>query len=294
MIKYLTRNQIDIDKYDSCISKSINSRIYAHSWYLNAVCNDWDALILGDYTTVMPLPKRKKYGVNYIYQAPWIQQLGLFSKNKIESNLCEEFIQKIPRKFKLIDIMLNTSNGFSSKHITPRDNFVLSLENKNHKSLQKGYSKGRKSSIKQAQKHGLCIRTTTTANTLIELFKENKGTTVKKTEHEYSALSNLVLKGLQLGKIFVYEVLNKKGKLIGGAVFLKDTNRITYLFSALNDEGREKQAMSYLMDFIIIKYANQSIILDFEGSMILDIASFYKSFGAEKEMYFHYKKYRLY
>jgi len=293
MIKHLTRNQTDLSKYDSCISKSINCRIYAYSWYLNAVCDDWDVLILDDYTAVMPLPKRKKYGVNYIYQAPWIQQLGVFSANKIESKLCEEFIQKIPRKFKLIDLRLNTANYFASKHVTSRNNFVLLLKEDDHQSLLKKYSKGRKSSIKQAQKFELVIRTTTTASALIELFKKNKGAELKKTEHEYLTLQNLVAKGHQLNKIDVYEVMNESGHLVGGAIFLKDAFRITYLFSVLNNEGREKQAMSFLIDYVIKKHTYQPGILDFEGSMIPEIASFYKSFGAKEEKYYQYKRFRL-
>ena len=34
--------QIDFNKYDACIAAAINSRIYAYSWYLDAVCDDWD------------------------------------------------------------------------------------------------------------------------------------------------------------------------------------------------------------------------------------------------------------
>lgn len=293
MIKYLTRNQIDVTKYDACILKSINSRVYGYSWYLDVVCDSWDALVLDDYSIVMPLPKRKKYGLNYIYLASWVQQLGVFSEKKIESNLLEQFIQKIPKKFKLIDMMLNTANSFSSKYISTRHNFVLSLKNKSHQLLQKQYSKGRKSNVRQAQKLELVIRTSKTANDIIELFEKNKGAEAIKTEQEYFKLQNLVLKGLELDKVNVYEVLNKNKKLTGGAIFLKDKNRITYLFSALNDEGREKQAMSFLIDFVIKKYANKPVTLDFEGSMIPEIASFYKSFGAEKEIYFQYKKWQL-
>ena len=116
---------------------------------------------------------------------------------------------------------------------------------------------------------------------------------MKKTEQEYAKLQKLVSKGHELDKMAIYEVLNESGKLIGGAVFLKDNSRITYLFSSLNNEGREKQAMSFLIDFVIKKYADEQIVLDFEGSMIPEIASFYKSFGAEKEVYYQYKRYRL-
>ncbi|MBJ2175025.1 peptidoglycan bridge formation glycyltransferase FemA/FemB family protein [Aureibaculum sp. A20] len=293
MIRYLTRSQVDFSKYDNCVLDSINSRVYGYSWYLDAVCDTWDVLVLDDYDAVMPLPRRVKYGINYIYQAPWIQQLGLFSDKKIESKLFEDFIQKIPKKFKLIDMMLNSSNHFSINRMEPRDNFVLPLENSSYQVLLKGYSKGRKSSVKQAQKFGLKIKKTISADSIIELFRENKGEDLQKSAQDYLALQRLVNQGQLLGEILIYEVFNSNDKLLGGAIFLKDKYRITNLFSALNNLGREKQAMSFLIDFIIKHHAGQPFVLDFEGSMITKIASFYKSFGAIKETYFQYKKWQL-
>lgn len=293
MIRYLTKNEVDMAKYNNCILRSYNSLIYGFNWYLNAVCDDWDVLVLNDYMAVMPLPKRKKYGINYVYQAPWIQQLGVFSIQPIESSLLKEFIKKIPKKFKMVDVMLNANNEFTSKHIISRNNFVLSLDNKSYQALQKAYSKGRKSSVKQALKFNLKIQLTSSAEALIDLFKENKGKELNRADYEYLQLRNLVDKGMLLSKVIIYNVYNQNEKLLGGAIFLKDKHRITYLFSALDNEGREKQAMSFLIDFVIKKYANKPLLLDFEGSMVPKIASFYKSFGAKKEIYFHYKKWQL-
>ena len=57
--------------------------------------------------------------------------------------------------------------------------------------------------------------------------------------------------------------------------------------------GRQEKAISLIINSMIEKYANTTYIFDFEGSMIPNLASFFKSFGAEKEQYFHYKSYRF-
>jgi len=99
MITYLTRDHLDVEKYDRCISNAINSRIYARSWYLDAVTKDrWDVLVLDDYVAVMPLPKRRKFFLNYIYLSPWSQQLGVFSTGTIDSRLVKQFIAEKGRK----------------------------------------------------------------------------------------------------------------------------------------------------------------------------------------------------
>ena len=73
MIRYLTENEIDFKKYDQCIANALNSRIYAYSWYLDIVADkNWDVLVLNDYEAVMPMPKRKRYFINYIFYTKWL------------------------------------------------------------------------------------------------------------------------------------------------------------------------------------------------------------------------------
>ena len=65
MIRYLKREEIDIQKYDECIENSLESLSYAYSWYLDIVADNWDVLVYDNYKAVMPVPWRKKYFVKY-------------------------------------------------------------------------------------------------------------------------------------------------------------------------------------------------------------------------------------
>jgi hypothetical protein len=83
IIQHLTHAEIDKVKWDACIDKAGNGLIYGHSVYLNKMCNgQWDALVMGNYETVMPLTRRKKWGIYYLYQPAFTQQLGIFSITK--------------------------------------------------------------------------------------------------------------------------------------------------------------------------------------------------------------------
>ena len=53
------------------------------------------------------------------------------------------------------------------------------------------------------------------------------------------------------------------------------------------------QAGSLLLNSVIETNSNSNKMLDFEGSMTPNIASFFKSFGAEIETYSLFKKNRL-
>lgn len=293
MITYVLYKHVDTTKYNTCIAQSHNELLYAYSWYLDCVTENWDVLVLNDYRAVMPLPKRIRFGISYIYLPAWTQQLGIFSKDKIDENLVFEFIRAIPGKFKLVDLVLNYQNKITNNFTVQRDNFILPL-NDTYEALFKNFYKGRKSSIKQAKIAHLIAKKANNIQILLRLFKENKGLELNKSETDYALLESLVFKGISLKQVVIYEVFDQEENLLGGAVFLKNKQRITNLFSAMNAQGRKNQAMSFLVDFIIQKYANQPLILDFEGSMVTEIASFYRSFGAKNQPYYHYKKRQIF
>src|SRR5690348_11039510 len=73
--------KIDKIKWDECIEQSECSLIYATYDYLNCICDHWHGVVAGDYEAVMPLPWRKKFGIRYSYDVPFIQQSGCFIKS---------------------------------------------------------------------------------------------------------------------------------------------------------------------------------------------------------------------
>ena len=102
-IRYFKHKEIDKEKWDTCIDNASNSLIYAFSWYLDIVSPNWEALIAGDYHLVMPLPAKRKYGINYLFQPKYTQQLGVFG---VEPSIepVSDFISKIPKKFIFVDL----------------------------------------------------------------------------------------------------------------------------------------------------------------------------------------------
>ncbi len=280
MIRLVKRKNLNIEKYNACIENSEQSRIYAFSWYLDTVSNNWDALVLGDYIAVMPIPWHSKFGLKFIIQPDLCQQLGVFSTSKISENTVLEFISKFPKLFLKISYQFNSCNLFSHKRTLERVNYVLALK-QDYLRLNKRFSKGRKSAIKVAEKLGLTIDSVPISS----IFKITKKyyTKFKIDKKQYFELEKLY--NLKHCNSKVLGVFNGRNILLGGAFFIKHKNRITYLYSSFSEEGRKKQASSFLMSYIIKKHSNKDFLLDFEGSNIPSIASFYKSFGAKKEKY---------
>ena len=98
----------------------------------------WGALIVDDYRMVMPLTWKKKWGIKYLYQPPFIQQLGVFSETQISDDELALFIKAMKRHFRFAEIFLNFQN--QTTLALARQNYVLSLAS-GYEQLRVGYKK---------------------------------------------------------------------------------------------------------------------------------------------------------
>jgi hypothetical protein len=290
MITFLKNTEIDKKKWDDCIQDSMNSLLYAYSWYLDLLAPGWCALVKDDYLSVMPLPTRKKMGIEYVFQPFFAQQLGVFSKEEQSPEILEEFICNIPSEIKYIDTNLNIYNPVAKINFptVKATNYELDLSGK-AEDLFKNYSSNTKRNIKKSKKL-IKIDENIPVKELIRLKSEN--TRPRRSAKFYIWMSTfveqLLLKGH--GKLIGAKV---DGNLVAAALFGLDNQRIYYLIPVSDNEGKELRAMFSVIDFVIDSYAGSGKILDFEGSDIKGIARFFDGFGAKAKYYHKLKINRL-
>ena len=290
-IRYLKHEEIEKDKWDNCIEKAFNGIIYAYSWYLDIVSENWDALIEDDYKTVFPLTQKKKYGTNYLYPPFFTQQLGVFSIDMLTDEKVEQFINSIPSKFKFVEIYLN-------KYNTPSDIVYQLKPNKTHEldlivsyeQLYQKYSTNTKRNIKKAINQSVSIQKNTSANEIINLFRNNRGKDLKTLmENDYNRLNQLINMLISKNKIEIWSAYNIKNELCAGVFFVNSNHKTIFLFSGRNAEAKENGAISYLINQYIIENAQKNLIFDFEGSNDENLARFYKGFGSKEYIYYQLK-----
>ncbi len=296
-ITHINQKNLDRAKYDTCIANASNTRIYAYSWYLDIVTDDWDVLVWGDYDAVMPIPyvRAKKFlWFKKIIQPTFCQQLGVFYNLK---NIEKEEFNSILNCFssKLIHLhpktySFNAKNEFA-KNIQNTDflekvNYELNLNN-TYLELYANYSKNTKRNSKKAVKHNLEIVQDISVETYIKMKEKNKKHNIKNKEYQIIKQLTTEISKRKLGEFRGVSVANE---LIAIAFFTKSDNRIIHLFSVSTQKGKEYAAPTFLFDSVIQEYANTNYIFDFEGSMISGVARFFKGFGASENNYFLYKK----
>lgn len=284
-IKQLNNNQIDKKRWDECIRNSSFPTIYALSWYLDVVSPNWKALVTDDYEYVFPLTlKQKLKTVKYIGIPNFCQQLGVFSKSKIDEKTLTSFLSAIPNSYVRKDIHLNHSNPVVSE-AKQKDNYVL------HPStitdVRVGYSTQTKRNLKKAQNNQLNTSTDVDFNTLINLFKETKGKHIEKVD--YSLLERLCAECSSRSVTHTFGVYQQK-ELVSGAIFFEFNTRWYMVLLASSENGKDLLASTFLIDAVLEMIIPNGITLDFEGSSIPSLARFYKGFGSVNEAYQLYSK----
>ena len=285
-INYLTRDQIDIGKWDSCIHNAFNKLPYAFSYFLDNMAPGWGALIVGDYRMVMPLTWKKKWGIKYLYQPPFIQQLGVFSNNKISGNELASFIAAIKNQFRFAEIFLNYEN--LDPTASARQNYILPLST-GYEQLKAGYKNDLLKNLRVAAKAQIRFGEGELETSLQSYQYEYNRRLPHVKRYDYDAFRNVCLSAASNNKLIIRSAYDSDGVMLSSAIFILDAGRLVLSLSVTTSDGRLQSANHFLLDQVIREFAGRSIILDFEGSEIPGIAHFYKNFGAVNQPYYFYR-----
>lgn len=277
-IRRVTNKEIDVQKWNTTVQQAPNGLIYAFAEYLTVMCEGWDALVLGDYECVMPLTHRKKFGIPYLYQPPFIQQSGIFGKTNKE--IVSAFISEAQSHFAFAEIHLNFLN--QTNPVVSKNNQVLLLS-KDHQTLKTAYSEYTARKIKQAEKkiiQYLPLESNINISAYIQLFGKNTPHVREKT---YKKL-NLFFE--QNPDLSFSRGLYLDGELAASVSGLIGKGRMHLLTLTTHNRKKFSFAAHTLIDQLIKEFSNQQILLDFEGSDIPGVFAFNEGFGAVNQPYF--------
>lgn len=265
---------------------------YAFSWYLDAVAENWDGLVYGEYEAVMPLTWFRKLGVKCLYQPYYCQQAGVFSINPLQEEFLQGFLHYCTQTYLYVSINLNSSNGYSNNalKIKPKKNLLLELKG-DYDMLRKSYSENHRRNIAKAQKNKLLFETSTKdegAFVKFYLANINREKLKFKGRHE-KAFKKLVHALLTNGLAEIAVVKQPEGEWLSASLLIQHGSRIINIINASSSHGKANGAAHFLFDNVIKQNTNRGLILDFEGSSIPSIARFYEGFGAQEEFFYHFE-----
>lgn len=111
-IKVLKRDEIDDQKWDSCVHFAPNGNIFSYTWYLDCIYDDWHGIVESGYTSVMPLFVKKKgiFKQKYFQNSDLIPYTGLSTCNVTSPKRIESFLTIANEQASYGKVILNEKN----------------------------------------------------------------------------------------------------------------------------------------------------------------------------------------
>ena len=283
-IAFLNRREIQTELWDQLIGESTAETIYPYSWYLDAVSENWSALVADDYRFVLPLVWKKKAGIRYVYQPIYTQQLGVFSRDYVDPVLIRTMLGIIYRKFRFAGLNFNVKNLVGEETpftVEDKSNYVLPLK-KEYENHYKAFNAHTARNIVKSRESGGQLVKSVPVEELVGFKRACDA--IKRPDDEYQRTVRLFERIEQHGAGKIY-ALRSGREITAAAFFAFSKSRAIYLLSASGPRGKEERGMFRILDAFIRDHAASGLILDFEGSNIPSVARFFAGFGAKPEIY---------
>jgi hypothetical protein len=282
-IRRIKSEFINRDRWDSLVGMAPNSRVYAMSWYLDLVADEWEALVWDDYAYVMPLPVKRRFGILKPVQPCYCQQLGIFPD--APADIKAILLTYLETNFSVFGLSFNSQNELPQRwRSKTMVNFLLHLDFP-YKGLYGQYTSHTRRQLRKSLSNQLTFGEGIDTMEYIRFKKQSQPAQVYgRCLPVFKRLSAALM---YKGTGTFYGVYTAENELCAAAFFVYHGKRLIYLNGVSNQKGKANGAMFFLFDQIIQRYAESKLFLDFEGSMNPGIARFFSGFGAQEEIYHH-------
>lgn len=270
----IQRQDLDTAKWDDLVERTHGASVFTSSFYLDAVAENWCAIVNEDYTAGLALPYTIRVKRKILYTPIFVSYLEVLGNAPKE--LFKEIILK---EFKTIEI------EFKQELLgTAQDVFVtqfLNTEKKRKGQVNRMLNKSKRAEYEIHQNDNWLA-------VFDVLYSELNGKFSGMTPISLGRLKNAYSKAFEAGLLHTFEIVGN-GKGIGGIICIESNGQLLYSKGACSVEVRDQGGMYAAID-TAIKYAEEKkLTFDFGGSRVEGVRRFNQAFAGEDLEYFSYR-----
>jgi hypothetical protein len=283
-IRLIPRTEISETKWNALLATSDNV-IFMSLWYLDAVMENWQAFVLGDYELVFPISISKRMTFNYSLQPLFLRAFSVLGTDKKnETSFLKYIFSKLDfYQLTLTNEYLELAEKLDCK--TKSTVFQVVELNQEYDQVSKKYSENTKRKLRDFKKSNAVFTEVKDVRILIDLFRKEKGEQFQHlTDETYSRLEQIMLNALENSAGFI-EAISLENEIVAIGFFIYLKSQLLYLKGIVTEKGKKIGAMQALFDKVIQDHAITYDSLDFGGSSDAGLASFNKKFGATDRNY---------
>ncbi len=227
-LDFVPFEDIDKNKWNGNVHYSPNGNIYGYHWYLKSVIKEWDAIIEGDYQSVMPIPRRPLTA----FEQSLLPYLGPYTVNGYSAQRAQSFYMTWKEHSK------NSYYGFNDRFgkLIEVEDEKLIVKHRHYINLQLTYDQ----ITEKYQSKAHQLLNDATLQTFVygsdikpETLIENENL----NDAEKSILYRIMYNAIQRSVGWSLQVVNKESGAVAKAFFISDKSGIYEIFSSSqNDE----------------------------------------------------------
>jgi hypothetical protein len=213
-IRLIPKEELERDRWNGCVHYSNNGNIFGYKWYLDTIAKDWDALVEGNYESVMPLIYKEKKDKKYMHRPGLIREAGIYSIHVLSPLRIKNFLAAIPASYESLDVHFNAGTSvISPEEINRIDqvNYQMAL-NDSYESIAGQYDSAFLRKLDLAQQHRL--RPISLKPEKIAAFYRIHQPHHADTEKNFHGLQRIMYNALHRGWGFGTGMTNAQGELM--------------------------------------------------------------------------------
>jgi hypothetical protein len=277
-MKFISRDNIDLQKWDDLVRKTPGSSVFSLSAYLDEIAENWMVYVDENYTKGIAVPFASRLGIKTCYTPIFITTLEWLGDTNGELST---FLTEVKSFFSL--------GNFCIRQQLDKHDCTRYVEQIIHPDSAIEIGSQAKRMLNKSQKVGHRIEYSNDPQPVLasirsELLPKISSLTEASIERLERALRRLDAQQ----HVRILSVFDKQ-EFVGGLFLIDFNNIVLYLKGAFTDEAKKNGAMYNAMNFAIHQAHKEGKTFDFGGSRVEGVRHFNLQLGGKDRTYFVYQ-----
>lgn len=252
--KIIHQEDIDRQKWDTCVHYANQPFFSGYTWYLNAISRDWIGIVEGDYETVVPLFYQRDWlGRRTYYQPSTIAPAGPFSLHMMSSARINTLLEHLPKRTKNLLFAWEGQVNHPTANIKEATRLLLPL-----------YDVSMPDNDRERANDGLpSLRYIQIKPEVLMDFRDSvDGLPEKRTSNRHQLL-RIMYQAMHRGILQLTGIGKDETTLSAAAAFISQHGYVVRLVSARTNDDVGAAAMRWIYRDCIEGLAGKRVVLDF-------------------------------
>lgn len=272
-LQLIDKDALDCEKWDALLKKTA-ATVYNQRHYLDALAENWCAVVWDDYQGAMAIPYSVRLGVKGIFTPNFIRSLDWMGEKPVDFSEVETLLRKHFKRGNLNtnDYLFTESSELVYQTIKSEDELQIGSQTKR--------------SIKKFEKTGLLIEPLSVEEALPIVVSELKAKVKNLTPVDFKRFEQLLLK---YDRKHCFCVGIRGEQLHAAIILIEWDGEVLHIKSGVDEFGKQNGLMHALMHAVIRDAFDKGKKFSFEGSFVPSVRQFNIGFGATDRVYYNWK-----